>query len=195
MLRREWLSTLAQRWRSLDQANRDAWVAFGKNIQRTNSLGDTYNLTGLQSYILFNVNRFLAGLARVDSPPAVITPVVTLSSLELEIDTTVNEMNIVFTPTPLQETALYIKAAPPLSAGVMFIAPGLFRFIKVVTPTGTPPQVTSPINIYTDYVNKFGSIPIGSKIAVEVTPAAWPANAAERGLTGIPLRVAEIVTM
>jgi hypothetical protein len=51
----------SQQWRQLTEPQRQGWTALGAGITRNNSLGTSYNLTGIQAYQ--SVNRNLATLA------------------------------------------------------------------------------------------------------------------------------------
>src|SRR5437773_235439 len=61
-------------WRSLTAAQRAAWSDLGLSMSRTDSLGQTINLTGIQSYCSVNGERLTAGDAVVSDAPAVVTP-------------------------------------------------------------------------------------------------------------------------
>lgn len=79
------LGTLSSNYRALTAAQRADWTALGLNMIRTDSLGVTYDLTGLQAYVAINRNLYTTGLAYVTvapvySPPAAlltITPTAT----------------------------------------------------------------------------------------------------------------------
>lgn len=72
------LTTLSQTWRTLTGAQRAGWASLGAMIIRTDSLGQTYDLTGFQAYLLVNRNLLTYGGTTVSdapaySPPAAIT--------------------------------------------------------------------------------------------------------------------------
>jgi hypothetical protein len=52
----------SQQWRQLTDTQRQGWAALGAGITRNNSLGTSYNLTGIQAYQ--SVNRNLATIAQ-----------------------------------------------------------------------------------------------------------------------------------
>jgi len=64
----------AQNWKALTDAQRAGWTALGLLIVRSDSLGRTYTLTGLQAYISINQTLFQLGVAQVSSAPAYTSP-------------------------------------------------------------------------------------------------------------------------
>jgi hypothetical protein len=72
-------------------------------------------------------------------------------------------LDLAFTPSPLgTNLVLLIDATDTLSAGISN-AGGKFRRIKV-----TAANPTSPVNILTDWQNKFGTLVAGTKVFVRV---------------------------
>lgn len=74
------LGTLSSGWRALTEAKRLAWTALGASMTRTDSLGETYTLTGQQCYVSLNRNlNTVGGTAITDAPllsvPASLTSV------------------------------------------------------------------------------------------------------------------------
>lgn len=190
LARRQILTNLARRWRTLDQTQRDAWTAFAKNIQRSNSLGDLITLTGLQAYVGYNSTRNLFGLPTTDNPPGQFQAPPALTSMNIAIDTSSQIFDISFTPTPYQG-GLVVRATPPMSAGRLFVAPGDYRIVRTVNG----PNVTSPIDLWAFYVQKFGVPPIGTRVAVKLSPVMWGVAPEEQGGFMLPgLTAAIIVT-
>lgn len=79
-VRRNEVQELSQAYRSLTDAQRAAWRNLGTSMVRTDSLGQTYTLTGLQAYTSVNLNLLTYGGARVSDAPALGT-VTTLSTI------------------------------------------------------------------------------------------------------------------
>jgi len=65
------LATYSAGYRALTQAQRDGWTALGAQITRTDSLGQTYTLTGLQAYVSVNRNLVTIGGAAVTTAPSI----------------------------------------------------------------------------------------------------------------------------
>jgi hypothetical protein len=183
--RRAQLTVLSQRWRTLDETVRAEWRALADELTRSDTLGLTYRLTGLQAYLQFNLWRALLGLAPQDNPPAQLAAPnpVSIQNISYDIDTDV--LSIEFSPSPYQG-ALAIWATAPFSRGVKFVAPSRYRVIAVRKPASFGGNLSTPQNVGTEYIAKFG-IPIeelvNKRIAVALTPISYGA-AATAGVAG-----------
>jgi hypothetical protein len=175
--RRAQLTVLSQRWRTLSEGIRAEWRALADELTRSDTLGLTYRLTGLQAYLQFNLWRALLGLAPQDNPPPQLTapnPIsVTGISFEGESDT----LGVDFSPTPYPG-AIAFWATAPFSRGVNFVAPSRYRIVTVRKPTTFGGSLSTGENIGQDYIAKFG-IPlselVGKRIAIAVTPVSYGA--------------------
>jgi hypothetical protein len=175
--RRAQLTVLSQRWRTLTEGIRAEWRAFADELTRSDSLGLTYRLTGLQAYLQFNLWRTLLGLAPQDNPPPQLAAPNPVSIQGISYDIDQNILNIGFTPSPYAG-ALALWATAPFSPGVNFVAPSRYRIVAVRKPAAFGGNLGSPQNIGTEYQAKFG-IPvtelIGKRIAVALTPVSYGA--------------------
>jgi len=176
--RRAQLTVLSQRWRTLDEAVRAEWRAFSDELRKSDTLGQQYRLSGLQSYLQFNLWRALMGLTPQDNPPAQLpapTPV-SITGVTIVAGPPV-ELNLAFTPTPYAG-ALAVWATAPISRGINFIAPSKYRIISVRRPATFGGTLTSPLNILADYVAKY-NIPTteltGKRVAFALTPISHAA--------------------
>lgn len=149
----------AQNWRDLTSTQRYGWGTLGTQIVRSDSLGQSYTLSGFQAFCLVNNNLLAAGNAVVldapiHTPPdpiATVTPTVTSASF-----------SIAFTPTPLGAgERIFVSASPQRSAGRGF--EGDFRLIAVGAAAST-----SPLVIFSSYQGRFGSPVTGNRIFVSV---------------------------
>jgi hypothetical protein len=175
--RRAQLTVLSQRWRTLDEALRAEWRAFADELTRSDTLGLTYRLTGLQAYLQFNLWRALLELAPQDNPPpqlAAPNPIsITGISFEAESDT----LGVDFSPTTYPG-ALAFWATAPFSRGVNFVAPSRYRIVAIRKPSTFGGSLNTGENIGQGYIAKFG-IPlselVGKRIAIAVTPVSYGA--------------------
>jgi len=71
---------LAQNWRMLTDAQRAGWTALGTSMIRTDSLGQSYNMTGLQAYESVNRTLTVIGAAQVNTAPVYTAPAALLSA-------------------------------------------------------------------------------------------------------------------
>lgn len=145
----------SQAWRLLTDAQRAGWESLGLQMQRTDSLGQTYTLTGLQAYIAVNNNLLDAGEAVVSAAPALNSPVGLLTAT---VTSTGGTLSLAYTATPLSASnKLFVFASPQRSAGRKF--EGDYRLIFV-----SAAAAASPANILAAYTARFGAPVVGNKI-------------------------------
>lgn len=153
------LGDLSSAWRELTAAQRAAWTAYGENYVRTDSLGETYTLTGLQAFMSVNINRATYGNAQLSDAPIYAPPASLLTTAVTYDDTPV--LSIAYTATPLAAgQKLLIFATRPLSQGINFQQRGAYKLVHV-----SAAAAASPANILAGYTTIYGSIGnIGDKI-------------------------------
>lgn len=140
-------------WRLLSLENQLGWIELGQQMVRQNSLGQTYNLTGVQAYTSVWINQREAGFTPSDVPPLLQIPQ-PLSSLTLSASTTPNTLSVAFTPTPLPAAhKLVIEATRQVSNGINFMPRSEFRQILVTATAAASPQ-----NILLPYSLRFGAL-------------------------------------
>lgn len=150
----------SQGWRALTNAQRDAWTVLGAQMERTDSLGQTYTLTGLQAYVSANQNLLIISAAEVSNapllnePPAppVITPTV---------DTDPADVFTVAYTVGASADYLIVEASAPVSAGRSFMPRSGYKFIASVEA-----DTASPLDILSAYEAIYGEFPQGSRIFV-----------------------------
>jgi hypothetical protein len=183
--RRAQLTVLSQRWRTLDESLRAEWRTLADELTRSDSLGLTYRLTGLQAYLQVNLWRALLGIAPVDNPPPQLSAPSPVSIVNFSFDTDQDILNIEFAPSPYRG-ALAFWATAPFSRGINFVAPSRYRIVAVRKPAAFNGNLTSPQNIGPAYIDKFG-IPIAElvnkRIAVAITPISY-GSAETAGVAG-----------
>jgi len=175
---RERLTDLSQRWRTLTALQRTGWAALGLQIERTDSLGQTYNLTGLQAYTSLNANNLAAGNAIVDDAPALDEPA-SLVTVTPTIEDTPT-FSVAYTVTPLAAGArLFFFAGPQRSQGRSFESDLRLIFASAAA-------AASPANVLAAYQARFGSPVVDNKIF-------WSAQIYLAGFLSAPLTGATIV--
>lgn len=148
-------SASAAGWRALTSVQREGWASLGLMMSRTDSLGQTYTLTGFQAYC--SVNNVLAAMGNslVSDAPALATPDSLLTSTPT---LTTSTFSIAYTPTPLPTGAkLFTYCSPQRSAGRNFEAD--YRLVAV-----SAAAAASPANIFTAYQARFGTPVTGNKV-------------------------------
>lgn len=154
ILARGRLADLSENWRALSPETREAWTLAGALVQKTDSLGQTYNLTGLQHYVGTQSVLAATGQAAVTNPPVgekPNPPVVTVEAsgadeLSVEVASTADKV--------------MLFSSPPTSPGRSFNKD--FRLIGVATPSeGT---ATFALAAFTA---KFGTLIAGQKLFLQ----------------------------
>jgi len=156
------LSTFAQGWRSLTEAQRAAWNAAVSQFSKTDIFGDIKNPTGLNLYVKINTTLALIGQAALTNPP-VPTGVLTTNIGGLAADVSDLEINLEMGGAVPAGTYMVVRATSPQSAGKSFFK-SEFRNIQVFAPAEI-----ALVNLEAPYTAKFGAFPqAGKKISVEV---------------------------
>lgn len=153
-------SVNAAAWRALTGTQRAGWNDLGVSMTRTDSLGQTYALTGFQAYVSVNNNLAFAGTALISDAPALATPAGLLTGT---LTGTTSTLSLAYTATPLATgVKLLVSASPQRSAGRSFEQD--FRYIFTSSAAAA-----SPANIFTAYQTKFGTPVTGNRIFVSAT--------------------------
>ena len=154
------LGALSQAWRTLTQAQRDAWNAAVSSFSKTNIFGDTVNPTGKNLYVGLNTNleKVSASAIAVPPTPAEMTAPIINS---LNVATTVAIMNFDVTNTSAGQK-LFIQASPSVSAGITNIS-------SKIALIAVEPQTSGLVDIWASYIAVFGTPIVGQKIFLRVS--------------------------
>lgn len=151
------LASLAAAWRTLTAEAQLGWVAYANAHPRTNPIGTTYVLTGMQAYVGVNGELGSAGLALVDVAPESDTPDAPVIA---EVSATVGSLEIGYAPTPVPAlTKMVVQASVPKSRGILYNSD--YRTVKIVAAAAA-----SPVEITAAYEEKFGIAYGGKRIFV-----------------------------
>lgn len=144
------LSSLVNLWTgTLTAAKRAAWETYAANVPKTDTLGDTLQLSGQQWYIGANVPRLQASLARVDDAPTVFNRGNTDETIAITASEATQLMSVAFDDTLAwadeDGSSLLVYASRPQNASINYFK-GPYRFAgQIDGDSGTPP--TSPTTI------------------------------------------------
>jgi hypothetical protein len=157
-------TTLAQAWRGLTQAQRDAWNAAVGAFARTDVFGDLRSPSGINLYQRLNNVLVNIGQAPLTVPPLPSeVEAVVLSAFTFAVG--VPAMSAVFNGPVPADTSVIIMATAPQSAGKNNVT-SAFRQIGVLAPAQA-----SPFNLLAMYVAKFGNTGVvGQKIFIKFVP-------------------------
>jgi hypothetical protein len=153
------LALNAAGWRTLTDNQRAGWENLALQVQRTDSLGQSYVANGFSCYCMVNNNKLAAGDAVVADAPALVTPVnIVTATLTLSPGT----FSLAYTATPLAaNTRLFIYASPQRAAGRSFEAD--YRLISV-----TAAAQASPALLTTAYPPRLGTPVVGNRIFLAI---------------------------
>lgn len=154
------LTQFSQSWRSLTQAQRDAWNAAVSQYATTDVFGDVVNPTGATLFTRLNINIANAGGTVINTPPA---PQGADALAEISITATAagNVFDVTFDPAtvPANHT-LVVESTPMLSPGISN-ASSQFRVIGSVAAAAS-----SPADLGAEQVSKFGALVTGQKVFI-----------------------------
>jgi hypothetical protein len=153
---------IAQVWRDLTQAQRDAWNEAVSNFEHTDIFSDTITPSGFNLHQQLNLNLASIGLPFIQSPPAP-ADVQSLTNLSVALDGGGTDLEVNSSEAIEATTDFIIKATVGLSAGISFVKTEL-KALVIVTDSDA-----FPINIQIAYDAVFGSLPaVGTKVFVEM---------------------------
>lgn len=157
------LGNLSTAWRALSEEQRQGWNAAVDGFRKTNIFGDAYSPSGKNLFVGLNANLAQTGSPRNDVSPA---PIEVPAAIIVNVDVAIGlaEINIDFQDAPPGGSFYVIfQASKPMSAG-------RFNFSGSYSTFQTIPGISFPssASLYTSYVDKFGAIPVDSKIAFRV---------------------------
>ena len=157
---------VAQAWRSLSQAQRNAWDAAVPDFKYQNRLGDSKTLSGFALHQQLNNNLLLIGEPVITTPPMpqeMYSPV--SAEAYLQVGPTKVELSAQFIGAESASTMVAIFATSALSPGVKN-ASNRYRFLTARQAS----DLTGPtaLDLAVLYETKFGTPPVNSKVAFRI---------------------------
>lgn len=153
------MSANAALWRTLTGNQRAGWTDLGLSMVRSDALGQSYNLTGFQTFCSVNNTLASSGGAGVTAAPGLVTPTGLLTGV---LTATAATLSLAYTTTPLGAgVKAQVFASPQRSAGRQF--EGDFRDLQV-----SAAAAASPLDLFAAYSAKFGAPVVGNRIFVSV---------------------------
>lgn len=157
---------VAQAWRSLSQAQRNAWDAAAPDFKYQNRLGDSKTLSGFALHQQLNNNLLLIDQPVISAPPIpqeMYSPVSASATIISNPDKMVIEAEFVGSSSTPSKVALFVTSH--LSPGVKN-ASNRYRLLGSYTTSA----ISDPagLDITTEYTALFGFPPEGSKVAFRI---------------------------
>jgi hypothetical protein len=154
------LATFAIGYRSLTQAQQDAWSAAAATHRTRSSLGQDGPLTGLQLYVKINASLLAIGEDAVTDPPAYPAfAVMPISGLVITNAASVVAIKLTTTDAPADGAMLW--AAAPQSSGTR-------RAVSMRLLGLLDSPVANEIIITSQYTDKYGVPAVGQRVFVQV---------------------------
>lgn len=144
---------LSQAWRTLTEAQRQAWADAAPQYPYLNKLGESRVYSGEQLYMKLNRNLQAAGQPLLDAP---LNPsgVDSVNSLTIDMDINGAVLSLVGTLEANDATStIVIQASAPVSAGKSTVPRSAFKNIA----TATEAEIVLEGDYSTDYQAVFGS--------------------------------------
>ncbi len=125
-------------WRTLTDTQRTAWNTYAALPAQdlTNSLGETYSISGFAWYVRINMNLEQAGVASRANPPTLPTPAApVIDTFHLKTDAAATDTRVILTDaSPSIPDPIVVKATLFFSQG---ITAGLAHPVHMTTETTT----------------------------------------------------------
>jgi hypothetical protein len=155
------LRNVAARWRSLEEAQRAAWVAAAQQLRAHPRLGESGPLTGAQFFNKINCTLSLFGKEQVDAPPAApVFPNPAPQALVISNTAGVVALKLTCPSSPGDNTI--VRASAPQSQGRE-----VCRDYRILGMCPTP--VLGSADITGLYTARYGAPPAGTKVFVTVS--------------------------
>ena len=152
----------AEAWGLLTTQQRTDWANAAKLYAKEDIFANQYSSHGFNFFVQVNTSRLLVG-SSISTTPVVFSRIPLFGQMVVESFWLSGIVNISLANSTLTSSqAVVISATPALSSAVNYFANKL-SVIKVVNNA-----TTLPVNIYTEYLAKFGTPAINSKIGLSV---------------------------
>jgi hypothetical protein len=155
------LTTISQGWRALTAAARASFNNAVQDFTKTDIFGDVKSPSGFNLYQRLNNNLSNIGAAAITvAPLASAVPTVIIGALVFDITTPTYTVGL--SASVPAGSAMEIWATPGLSAGISFVK-SEYRLIQVEAAAST-----SPVDIETAYLARYGAPVAGQKVFVQI---------------------------
>lgn len=144
---------LSQAWRTLTEAQRQAWADAAPEYPYLNKLGESRVYSGEQLYMKLNRNLQAAGQSLINEPLAPMG-VDSVNGLTMDVDVNGLAVNLTGTLESVDSAStIVIQASAPLSAGKSTVPRSAFKNIA----TATEAEIVVETDYSTEYQAVFGS--------------------------------------
>ncbi len=156
------LASVSSSWASLTQVQRDSWNASVAPYKTTDVFGSLISPSGFDLFTRLNCNLVQIGLSQIVIPP-VPQANIFLSSLSATFTTAGPAGTLSFSTSPIPANFKFIVMATAcISPGITYVKNRL-REVQIFDAGST-----SPLNLITAYIARFGSITSGRRISFQI---------------------------
>jgi len=156
---RDRLAQYSNEWRTLTDAQREAWNAWAAEHPVIDRLGASKNLTGAQAYTKINTNRDLAGDATANattpSDPAFVNNIIDVND-DINADVSSNAIVIYLGAGAAENQVVFLYMSPAISPGITN-AFNLEKFLGAVTITAAH-VAAGDINVTNLWLARYGTL-------------------------------------
>lgn len=149
---------IASGWRSLSEAQRNAWSSLAAALAPTNIFGQTFSYTGFNVYMLSSQTLQAAGMA-ILTVPDVVPPVFAVleTTVVADVSDTKLDFSAMFDASPVTPAGfrLVVQATPPVAENLG--SASIKKLYRYLTTTDAAEDFTTPVNLYSAYTSLFGS--------------------------------------
>jgi hypothetical protein len=166
-------------WAALTSAAQASWNAYAASHPITDALGQSITLTGHQSFVGIATNLQNCGQTIPTAVPvssATVSPAFSAFTV-----THLGVITLTLTPSGSSDDFILIALSAPQSPGVTFCK----TFWQL---THVPGDSVGAATYGTAYVAQFGTIPVGTKVFLKLTPVN------QYGVSGTPIIATAVVS-
>lgn len=157
-------AALSATWRGLTDGQRKSWDAAGETFPAINAIGESYTPSGFQLYMNLNGNLQAVDAAIISVPPSAAAFVASSIDTFQVVNTAgvTTEASIDLSTPVGADNKMLVELTGSLSAGVNSPGTGAFRktFVSALN--------ADAIDVFAEYVVRFGSASVGSKVFVKI---------------------------
>lgn len=177
------LSSNSSAWRSLTQAQRQAWIDAAVSFPFTDIFGNTKILSGNALFVKLNNNLLAIGAPTISAPPTpVAVPDFAINSVDFSAGGPSVEAIVSIATMPAGFKML-ARTTPQIPASQLFVKNKLRNLSVISTLTA------GSVDLTTAFTSKFGSLVVGNRISIEL----YLINSTT-GQAGIPVNYTSVIT-
>ena len=159
LARRAALATMSQNWRNLTAGQRQAWEEWARQNPITNTLGQSINKSGHQSFVGLNTRILMDAGTVIDVPPIISAPDAFLSVVQ-DGDIGAGDTDLTFTAALESGNKVELWGAIVNSAGIKYVE-NLVKFIAFSSV-----DESSPWDNEADIIAALGTLTVGQTLHI-----------------------------